>query len=189
VTAPPVQLRTLAGRSDIEAAVARIGREISAENPDGVTLVGVLKGSYCFLADLLRAIQVDTKVDFLAISSYGGGGGRVRILKDLDLDICGERVILVEDIVDTGLTVNYVLGELRRREPASLHACTLLDRPARRILPVPLRHVGFTIPDAYAIGYGLDWSGRYRNAPALFAADVATLERDPDAYVSEIFGE
>jgi hypoxanthine phosphoribosyltransferase len=189
VSSPPVQLRTLAGRSDIEAAVARIGEEISADSPDGVTLVGVLKGSYCFLADLLRATRVDTKVDFLAISAYGGGGGRVRILKDLDLDICGQRVVLVEDIVDTGLTLNYILGELRRRDPASLDACTLLDRPARRIVPVPLRHVGFTIPDAYAIGYGLDWAGRYRNARALFAADLPTLERDPDAYVSEIFGE
>jgi hypoxanthine phosphoribosyltransferase len=189
VSPSPAQLRTLAGRPDIEAAVARIGREISEENPEGVTLVGVLKGSYCFLADLLRATRVQTKVDFLAISAYGGGGGRVRILKDLDLDICGERVILVEDIVDTGLTLNYILGELRRREPETLQACTLLDRPARRIVPVPLRHVGFTIPDAYAIGYGLDWAGRYRNVPALFAADVPTLERDPDAYVPEIFGE
>lgn len=185
---PPAQLRSLVSRSDIAAAVARIGEEIGEAHPEGVTIVGVLKGSYCFLADLLRETRVPTKVDFLAISSYGGGGGRVRILKDLDIDICGERVVLVEDIVDTGLTLNYILGELRRREPQSLDACTLLDRPARRIVPVPLRHVGFTIPDAYVIGYGLDWAGRYRNAPALFAADVPTLERDPDAYVTDIFG-
>jgi hypoxanthine phosphoribosyltransferase len=185
--APP--LRTIAGASDIAAAVSRIGAEIAADHPDGVMLVGVLKGSYCFVADLARAIPRTNAIDFLAISSYGGGGGRVRILKDLDRDIAGQHVVLVEDIVDTGLTVNYVLGELRRRLPASVEACTLLDRPARRILPVQLRYVGFTIPDEYVIGYGLDWSGRYRNVPALLAADYATLERDADAYVEALFGD
>lgn len=183
------RLRVLAGVPEIGAAVARIGNEISTRHPDGVVLVGVLKGAYCFLADLARATQVQTKLDFLAISAYGGGGGRVRILKDLDTDICGEDVILVEDIVDTGLTLNYILGELRRRDPASLEACALLDRSARRILPVPIDYVGFAIPDEYAIGYGLDFAGRYRNLPMLFAADVPTLERDPDAYVEQAFGD
>ena len=189
MTSRPAQLRTLAGTPDIEGAVARIGEEISVDHPHGVVLVGVLKGSYCFLADLVRALRVPTKIDFLGISAYGGGGGRVRIVKDLDLDVAGERVVLVEDIVDTGLTLNYVMGELRGRTPESLHACTLVDRPARRIVPVPIRYVGFTIPDEYVIGYGLDWSGRYRNVRSLLAADLATLEREPDAYVEEIFGD
>lgn len=189
MTTPAAPLRTVAGAADLAAAVTRIGGEIAADHPRGVVLVGVLKGSYCFLADLCRATPVTVKVDFLAISSYGGGGGRVRILKDLDIDICGEEVVLVEDIVDTGLTLNYVLGELRRREPATLGACTLLDRPARRIVPVPLRHVGFTIPDEYVVGYGLDWSGHYRNVPALLSADTALLEAQPDAYVEAVFRE
>jgi hypoxanthine phosphoribosyltransferase len=189
VTQAPSPLRTLAGTSEIREAVERIGAEIAGEHPDGVVLVGVLTGAYCFLADLARATPAPVKLDFLAISSYGGGGGRVQILKDLDIDICGEDVVLVEDIIDTGLTVNYVLGELRRRGPASLAACALVDRPARRILPVPIRYVGFTIPDEYVIGYGLDFAGRYRNLPALLAADVPTLDRDPDAYVEQVFGE
>jgi hypoxanthine phosphoribosyltransferase len=180
-------LRTVAAAPDLAAAAARIGADIARDHPSGVVLVGVLKGSYCFLADLARATPVTVKIDFLAISSYGGGGGRVRILKDLDIDICGEEVVLVEDIVDTGLTLNYVLGELSRRGPTTLEACTLLDRPARRIVPVPLRHVGFTIPDEYVVGYGLDWAGRYRNVPGLVSADTALLEARPDAYVESVF--
>lgn len=188
MTPGPPPLRTLAGAAEIADAVGRIGRQIAADHPDGAVLVGVLKGSLCFLADLARATPAPVSVDFLAISSYGSGGGRVQIVKDLDGDICDRRVVLVEDIVDTGLTCNYVLGELRRRSPASVDACTLLDRPARRILPVPLRYVGFRIPDEYVIGYGLDWAGRYRNAPDLHAADLAALEAQPDAYVAAVFG-
>jgi hypoxanthine phosphoribosyltransferase len=181
--------RTLASRDDLGRAVARLGAEISRDHPQGVVLVGVLTGVYCFLADLMRALSVKTKVDFLAISSYESGGGRVRLVKDLDLDISGQPVVLVEEIVDTGLTLNYVLGELRRRDPASLEACTLLDRPARRILPVGLRYVGLSIPDEYVIGYGLDFAGRYRNLPALCAGDLALLESDPDAYVGSLYGD
>ncbi len=188
MTQGPARLRKIASTAEIRGAVERIGAEIATAHPDGVVLVGVLKGCYCFLADLGRAIGAPAKLDFLAISSYGGGGGRVRILKDLDIDVCGENVVLVEDIVDTGLTLNYVLGELRRRGPASLEACALLDRPARRIVPASLRYVGFTIPDEYVIGYGLDFSGRYRNLPMLYAADTAALDRDPDAYVEQVFG-
>jgi hypoxanthine phosphoribosyltransferase len=180
---------TLADRVAVGEAVRRIGAEISRDHPGGVVLVGVLKGSVCFLADLARAITVPVKTDFLSISSYGGGGGRVRILMDLDLDICGEEVILVEDIIDTGLTVNYILGELARRDPSTLDACSLLDRPARRIVPVTLRYTGFTIPDAYVIGYGLDFQDRYRNLRDLLVADLNALEIDPYAYVEQAFGE
>jgi len=180
---------TLADSTAIAQAVQRVGAEISRDHPGGVVLVGVLKGSVCFLADLARAISVPVKTDFLSISAYGSGGGRVRILMDLDLDICGEEVILVEDIIDTGLTINYVLGQLSRRDPAVLDACSLLDRPARRILPVTIRYTGFTIPDAYVIGYGLDFQGRYRNLRDLLVADVSALETDPYAYVEQAFGE
>lgn len=184
----PAPARVLIDGDELRTGVERLGRELSAAYPHGMILVAVLKGSVCFLADLVRALSVHCQVDFLAISAYAEGTGRVRIVKDLDTDIGGMDVVLVEDIVDTGLTLNYVLGELRRRGPASLEACALIDRPARRIVPASLHYVGFTIPDEYVIGYGLDFSGRYRNLPALYAADVAALERDPDAYVEQVFG-
>lgn len=181
--------RTLATRAELAREVRRLGAELSRDHPDGVVLIGVLTGVYCFLADLMRSLSVRTKVDFLAISSYGSGGGRVRLVKDLDLDIAGQSVVLVEEIVDTGLTLNYVLGELRRRDPASLSACSLIDRPARRIVPVDVRYVGFSIPDQYIVGYGLDFSGRYRNLPSLCVADLALLESNPDAYVGSLYGD
>ncbi len=183
--------RTLLDERAIKEAVKRLGSEIGGDHPQGVVIVGVLKGSICLMADLARAIpeSIPVQFDFLAISSYGRGGGRVRLLKDLDLDICGERVVLVEDIVDTGLTMTYVLGELRRREPASLEACVLIDRPARRIVPVDIRYTGFTIPDEYVIGYGLDHEGKYRNVRDLLAVDPGMLANDPDAYVESAFGE
>jgi hypoxanthine phosphoribosyltransferase len=187
VTGPEAP-RALATEADLTREVSRLGAEISRDHPDGVVLVGVLTGVYCLLADLVRTVSVPTKLDFLAISSYGSGGGRVRLVKDLDIDIAGQSVVLVEDIVDTGLTLNYVLGELRRRDPSSLEACTLIDRPARRFVPVDVRYVGFSIPDEYVIGYGLDFFGRYRNLTALYAADLALLETDADAYVGLLYG-
>jgi hypoxanthine phosphoribosyltransferase len=123
----------------------------------------------------------------LAISSYAPGTGRVRIVKDLEVDIAGRDVVLVEDIVDTGLTLTYILGELRRRGPSSLEVCALLDKTARRLVPVPVRFVGFAIPDVFALGYGLDWQGRYRNLDRLVAGDLATLRNDPDAHVEALF--
>jgi hypoxanthine phosphoribosyltransferase len=184
-----VALKELITAVELNAAVVRLGAELSVAYPGGALLVGVLKGSVPFLSDVVRAMAVPTEIDFLAISSYAEGTGRVRIVKDLEADICGRDVVLVEDIVDTGLTLNYLLGELRRRGPASLEACALIDRPARRIVPASLAYVGFTIPDEYVIGYGLDFSGRYRNLPMLYAADVIALDRDPDAYVEQVFGD
>ena len=115
------------------------------------------------------------------------GTGRVRIVKDLDLDLYGHDVVLVEDIVDTGLTLNYVLGELRRREPRSLEVCTLLDKSVRRLLPVPVRYVGFAIDDDFVIGYGLDFAERYRNLDRVLVGDLGALRLDPDAHVDELF--
>jgi len=167
--------------------VQRLGAEISAAYPRGVLLVAVLKGSVWFLADLLRATTVAAEVDFMAVSSYAPDTGRVRILKDLDSDICGRDVVLVEDIVDTGLTLTYLLGELARRQPTSLEVCALLDKSTRRIVPTRLRFVGFDIEDAFALGSGLDYAGRYRNLPRVVAGDLDALRADPEAHVEELF--
>jgi hypoxanthine phosphoribosyltransferase len=167
--------------------VTRLGAELTAAYPNGVLLVGVLKGSVPFLADVARAMEAPTEIDFLAISSYAEGTGRVRIVKDLEADICGRDVVLVEDIVDTGLTVSYVLGELRRRQPTSVEVCALLDKVARRIVPVPLRFVGFSIPDEFALGYGMDFAERYRNLDRVVAGDLNALRIDPDAHVHELY--
>jgi hypoxanthine phosphoribosyltransferase len=167
--------------------VTRLGAELTAAYPNGVLLVGVLEGSVPFLADVARAMEAPTEIDFLAISSYAEGTGRVRIVKDLEADICGRDVVLVEDIVDTGLTVSYVLGELRRRQPTSVEVCALLDKVARRIVPVPLRFVGFSIPDEFALGYGMDFAERYRNLDRVVAGDLNALRIDPDAHVHELY--
>jgi hypoxanthine phosphoribosyltransferase len=167
--------------------VARLGRAISEAHGDGVVLVGVLKGSIPFLADLARAVTVDPVVDFLAVSPYAEGSGRVRIVKDLDVDVAGRDVVLVEDVVDTGLTTTYLLGELGRRQPASLEVCALVDKVRRRVVPVPLRWVGFAVDEDYVVGYGLDHAERYRNLDLLAAADLATLSRDPDALVADLY--
>jgi len=172
---------------ELRAGVRRLASELSAAYDDGVVLVAVLKGSVPFLADLVRAMSIDPLVDFLAISSYAAGTGRVRLLKDLDIDVCGRDVVLVEDIVDTGLTLTYLLGELARREPRSLEACVLLDRAVRRIVPTSVRFRGFDVGDAYLLGYGLDFEGRYRNLDMIVQGDLGTLRDDPDAYVESLF--
>ena len=152
-------------------------------------LVAVLKGSVLFLADLVRAMPPGlVTVDFLAISSYAPDTGRVRILKDLDTDIHDREVVLVEDIVDTGLTLAYVLGELERRGPRTLEVCTLLDKSVRRLLPTPLTYVGFEVGDEFVVGYGLDHAERYRNLDHLVAGDLAALLRDPRAHEEAIYG-
>jgi hypoxanthine phosphoribosyltransferase len=150
-------------------------------------LIGVLKGSVLFLADLLRAMTTPAEVDFLAISAYAEGRGRVRIVKDLEVDIGDRNVVLVEDIVDTGLTLSYVLGELRRRNPRTVEVCALLDKTVRRIVPVPVRFVGFAIPDAFVLGYGMDFAERYRNLDRVIAGDLHALRTDPDAHVEELY--
>jgi len=167
----------------IRARVAELGAEISRDYTGKTPiLIGVLKGSLVFMADLARAITTPINVDFMSISSYGDGtnSGVVRILKDLDESITGQDVILVEDIIDTGLTLTYLLATLSARRPASLEVCGLLDKSARRIVEVPIRYKGFDIPDEFVIGYGLDHEGRYRNLRAVIGIrDMAAL-RDPE---------
>ena len=178
--------RVLISTSELQAGVRRLAEEISASYRDGVVLVAVLKGSVPFLADLVRSMTINPEVDFLAISAYAPGTGRVRIVKDLDMDIAGRDVVLVEDIVDTGLTLAYILAELDHRGPASLAACCLLDKATRRIAPTPLRFVGFTIEDDFVIGYGLDYEERYRNLEVVAAGDLSALREDPDAHVAHL---
>jgi hypoxanthine phosphoribosyltransferase len=153
---------------DIEAKVAELGARISADYAGReLTLVSVLKGSLPFMADLMRAISVPVRIDLMEVSSYGGSAtessGLVRILKDLSTSIDGQDVLIVEDIIDTGLTLNYLLRYLRGKNPRSLRICTLLDKPARRLVEIPVDYVGFTIPDRFVVGYGLDYGEVYRN--------------------------
>jgi hypoxanthine phosphoribosyltransferase len=153
----------------LRARIAELGEEISThyEGRD-LLLIGVLKGAVFFMADLMRHLTVPCEVDFMAISSYGAqtdSSGVVRILKDLDINIEGRHVLVVEDIIDSGLTLSYLMRNLESREPASLEVCALLTKPARREIDVPVRWIGFEIPNRFVIGYGLDFAERYRNLP------------------------
>jgi hypoxanthine phosphoribosyltransferase len=169
--------------------VSRLAAQIDRDHPDGVVMIGVLKGSLFFLSDLARAVTVPCEFDFMAISHFAPDSGRVRILKDLDTDISGRPVVLVEDVVDTGLTLSYLLSQLQARNPSSLAVCALLDRARRRIVPLPTRYCGVTIDDEFMLGYGLDYAERYRNLSGLVVGDLRVLERDPDAYVSNLYGQ
>ena len=183
----PAGLEVLLERDGIDAMVGRLAGELSERFSDGVVLAGVLRGSVPFLADLARAMTVRPLIDFLAITPYTPGTGRVRLLKDLDIDVTGRDVVIVEDIVDTGLTTAFLRGELSRRSPRSLSVCVMVDRPARRVVPVELDHVGLEVPDRFVIGYGLDHEGRYRNLRILASADPDVLAADPDAYVPALY--
>jgi hypoxanthine phosphoribosyltransferase len=176
------------GATEVAETVKRLAAEIDRDHPDGVVLIGVLKGSLFFLADLARAVTVPCEVDFMAISHFAPDSGRVRIVKDLEGDIAGRHVVVVEDVVDTGLTLSYLLGQLQSRNPASLEVCALLDRSRRRIVPLPTSYCGAQIDDEFMLGYGLDFGERYRNHPGLVIGDLRVLERDPDAYVSNLYG-
>jgi hypoxanthine phosphoribosyltransferase len=154
--------------AEIAAKTAELGRRISEDYAGrNLTLVSVLKGSLPFMADLMRQISLPLRIDLMEVSSYGGtateSSGLVRIMKDLSASIADEDVLLVEDIIDTGLTLNYLVRYLRGKSPASLRICTLLDKPARRLVDIPVDYVGFEIPDQFVVGYGLDYSERYRN--------------------------
>lgn len=172
---------------EIREIVRRLAAELSAAYDDGVVLVALLRGSVVFLADLVRAMTVNPYVDFLAISAYAPDSGRVRIVKDIDLDLTGRDVVLVDGVLDTGLTVSYLLGELGRRQPRSLEVCVLVDKQSRRVVPVPSRFVGITIDDPYVVGYGLDHAERYRNVSLLAAADPLALAADPDSLVAALY--
>jgi hypoxanthine phosphoribosyltransferase len=165
----------LVSQEDLERRVRELGAEISRDY-DGkdLFLVGVLKGAVFFLSDLMRCLDVPCEVDFMAVASYGSStdsSGVVRILKDLDATIEGKDVLIVEDIIDSGLTLSYLLRTLKAREPRSLEVCALLTKPERWEVDLPIRYTGFEIPNRFVIGYGLDHAERYRNLPY-----VAVLE-------------
>ena len=173
-------LRVLLRSSAIQKRVREMGLEISKDfKGQRVHLIGVLKGAAIFLSDLIRQIRVDVSLDFMAVSSYGKGSrssGQVRLIKDLDTSIEGLNVIVVEDILDTGLTLGYLLRVLQQRKPKSLRIAALLDKPARRIKKdVKAHYVGFQIPNEFVVGYGLDYAERYRNLK-----DVCVLSLPPD---------
>jgi hypoxanthine phosphoribosyltransferase len=163
----------------LSSRVAELGAEVSGDYQGrDLLLIGVLKGAVFFMADLMRHITVPCEVDFMAISSYGDStdsSGIVRILKDLDINIEGRDVLVVEDIIDSGLTLSYLIRNLESREPSSLEVCALLTKPSRREIDVPVRYVGFEIPNKFVVGYGLDFAERYRNLPYVGVLDEHLL--------------
>ena len=159
----------LFSEEQLKTRVAEIAREIERDyQGKEVMLISVLRGSFIFMADLCRAIDLPCTLDFMSVSSYGSGttsSGQVQITKDLSEDITGRHIIVVEDILDSGNTLSYLLKILEHRHPASIRLCTLLDKPDRRVKPVEVHYSGFTIPDAFVVGYGLDYAEQYRNLP------------------------
>jgi hypoxanthine phosphoribosyltransferase len=169
----------LVSEEELRARVAELGAEISRDYEGrDLVMIGVLKGAVLFISDLMRSMTVPCEVDFMAVSSYGSksdSSGVVRILKDLDAPIEDRDVLIVEDIIDSGLTLQYLLRNLRARNPRSLEVCSLLTKPERRRVELPIKYVGFEIPNRFAIGYGLDYAQRYRNL-----GYVAVLAEEPD---------
>ncbi len=164
--------KILISKVDIDNKVCELGNIISRDYAgQDLLIVGILKGAVMFMADLVRAMSIDVNIDFMALSSYGVSSkstGVVRILKDLDKSIERRHVLIVEDIVDTGLTMTYLLKILKARNPASVRICTMLDKPSRRQVDVPVDYNGFTIPDQFVVGYGLDYNERYRYLPEIY---------------------
>jgi hypoxanthine phosphoribosyltransferase len=151
-----------------------MAREIDSDSEGGpLTLIGVLKGSFIFLADLIRAMQTPVTVDFVALHSYGRSisPGDLRLVKDFDIPVRDRKVLLVDDIIDTGLTTRYLLGRIKRRRPRWCRVCTLLDKPSRRVAEVPIDYRGLIIPDRFVVGYGLDFDERYRQLPGIFSLE------------------
>ena len=182
VTSPPEPLRVLIPAEAIRRRVSELGREIALHYGDRTPVfVGVLKGAVVFLADLIRAVEAPLECDFIAVSSYGAqsrSSGIVKLTADLAASVEERDVLIVEDIVDTGRTLAYLQRNLETRQPRSVRVCTLLDKAARREVPVTLHHVGFTIPDEFVVGYGLDYGGRYRNLPHIAVLDLARWAGD-----------
>jgi hypoxanthine phosphoribosyltransferase len=172
MTPPGAPGRTLVEAAELSLIVSRMGAAISEDHPDGVVLVGILKGSVCLVADLARRISVPCAVDFLSLSAYSSGSPRVRVAKDLTCDVTGREVVVAVDIIDSGLTADYVRRLLAERGAAAVDVCALLDRRQRRLLPVGVRYVGLEIGDEYVVGYGLDFEERHRNLPMLVAFEA-----------------
>jgi len=168
--------RPIVTQEEMRARIKELGKQIANDyTGKDLVLVGVLKGAYAFYADLARAIRIPMRVDFLIVTSYGGQSktsGKVKVVTELTEDIKGKDVLLVEDIVDSGLTVQYLIKTLAKGKPKSIKICTLLSKPERRTIDVPLDYVGFKIPNKYVVGYGLDYQQKYRNLPYLAELDM-----------------
>jgi len=171
------KLHTLFRRDEIEATVKRLAAEIREDYYGKYPLlIGVLKGSFMFMADLIRLLDFPLEVDFIRLSSYGRGrqsSGRIKVVQGLHSEVKGRDVLVIEDIVDTGLTTSFLLDYLRKKKPTSLKLCALTDKPSRRRIPVTIDYLGFTVPDKFLVGYGLDWDEKFRNLP-----DIHVLESD-----------
>lgn len=170
-------LEPFAGEVDIATAVARVAAEIDRDHPDGVTVIGVLKASTVFLADLVRRLTVPTRVEFVAVTTFDGATDRIRVAKDVDRPMDGEAAVLVTGTIDTGLTTDFLRRHLSAAHLATLRSATLADKSTRRLIPESVDYRAFTVPDTYLVGYGLDFRGRFRNLPALWRADLAELHR------------
>lgn len=161
--------KVLLSEEELRTRVAELGAQLSRDyEGKNLLMVSVLKGSVVFMADLMRAISQPAEIDFMVVSSYGSGvksSGVVKIVKDLDINLEGKDILIVEDILDSGMTLDYIKGMLLDRNPASIRICTLLDKPARRKADLQADYVGFTVPDEFVVGYGLDYDERYRNLP------------------------
>lgn len=165
----------LFSRQQIEAAVMKLAAEIRQDYQDKhPLLIGILKGSFVFMADLVRLLDFPVEVEFVGLSSYGRGkesSGKVKVVHGLRYSVKGRHVLVIEDIVDTGLSIDFLLNYLRKKKPASLKLCALTDKPSRRQIPVPIDYLGFTVPDKFIVGYGIDWDEKFRNLP-----DICVLE-------------
>jgi hypoxanthine phosphoribosyltransferase len=174
--------RPIVTQEEMRARIRELGRQITADYADkDLILVGILKGAFAFYADLARAVRLPLKVDFLVVSSYGSrprSSGKVKMVTDLTEDIAGRDVLLVEDIVDSGLTVQYLTTTLSKRKPKSIKVCALLRKPERRKVDVTVHYVGFQIPNKYVVGYGLDYQQKYRNLPYLAVLDKVEEEEE-----------
>ncbi|SEO91926.1 hypoxanthine phosphoribosyltransferase [Propionispora vibrioides] len=172
--------RVLISTEELKQRIADMGKQISQDYAGKeILMIGVLRGAVIFMADLARAIDIPVAIDFMAVSSYGAGtssSGVVRILKDLDETVEGKHILVVEDIIDSGLTLNYLLDNIKSRKPASLRMCTLLNKPERRKVNVHIDYNGFTIPDHFVVGYGLDYAEKYRNLPFIGILKPAVYE-------------
>ena len=161
--------KVLLSEEELRTRVSELGAQLSRDyEGKNLLMVSVLKGSVVFMADLMRAISQPAEIDFMVVSSYGSGvksSGVVKIVKDLDINLQGKDILIVEDILDSGMTLDYIKGMLQDRNPASIRICTLLDKPARRKADLQADYVGFTVPDEFVVGYGLDYDERYRNLP------------------------
>jgi hypoxanthine phosphoribosyltransferase len=174
VVAPPAKLRVLVPAEKIKTRIEELGKQISADYQGPILMIGILKGAFIFMSDLARVIEKPTRVDFMGISSYGNAkstSGEVKLTKDLDVSIEGMDVLVVEDIVDSGVTLTYLVHLLSQRRPRSIRIAAFLDKPDRRMRPIKVNYCGFEIPDEFVVGYGLDYAEDYRNLK-----DICVLE-------------